>query len=86
MVWLSLLSKSLSGEEVAREVLTVLSTELGILPSNVVTAMRDRASVNNVAMRTVAIMYPQVIDIGCTSHTLDHVGDHFKLPTLTRFM
>ena len=86
LVRLSLLSKSLSGEEVAREVLTVLSTELGILPSNVVAAMRDHASVNNVAMRTVAIMYPQVMDIGCMSHTLDHVGDHFKLLTLTKFM
>ena len=86
LVRMSLLSKSLTGEEVAREVLTVLSTELGIPPSDVVAAMRDRASVNSVAMRTVAIMYPQVMDIGCMAHTLDLVGRHFELPTLTKFM
>ena len=77
---ISLLAKSMTGEEVAREILTVLSTELGIA------AMRDRASANNVAMRTVAIMYPSVMDIGCFSHTLDLVGSHFQLPTLSKFM
>ena len=80
LVRISLLAKSMTGEEVAREILTVLSTELGIAASHVIAAMRDRASVNNVAMRTVAIMYPSVMDIGCFSHTLDLVGSHFQLP------
>ena len=47
-----LLSKSLSGEEVARLLVDVLSTKLGVSTTNVVAAMRDRASVNSVAMRT----------------------------------
>ena len=58
----------------------------GHTPSDVVAAMRDRTSVNSVAMRTVAIMYSQVMDIGCMAHTLDLAGRHFELPTLTKFM
>ena len=48
--------------------------------------MRDEASVNNVAMRTVSIVYPQVLDIGCVSHTLDLVGGRFKTPVLSSFV
>ena len=57
LVHLSILAKSLCGEEVAREVLTVLSTELGIPGSRSIAIMRDHAAVNNVAARTLAIMY-----------------------------
>ena len=48
--------------------------------------MRDCASVNNVAICTLKILYPHLLDIGCFSHTLDLVGDHFKLPQLTKFL
>ena len=50
-----MLSKS---EELARELLTALSTELGILGGiQLLAAVHDRASVNGVAMRTLSIMY-----------------------------
>ena len=80
------LAKSLAGEEVARELLSTLSTGLS-LPSNLLIAViRDRASVNNVALRTLSIVYLQVIiDVGCFSHTLDHVGEHFTTPVLNEF-
>ena len=48
--------------------------------------MRDRASVNNLAMQTVRVVYPFVVDIGCFSHTLDHVGQNFKTCVLSDFM
>ena len=79
-----LMEKSMSGEELARQIITVLSTELGIPSSLLVAAMRDRASVNSVAMRTVSIVYNRVMDVGCFSHTLDHVGEH-KTPVLDEF-
>ena len=47
--------------------------------------MKDRASVNRVAMNTLQIIYPNVLDVGCFSHTLDHVGEHFETPTLSEF-
>ncbi len=85
LIRVQMLSKSLTGEEIARELLTVLSVTYGIHPNNLLAAMRDRASTNNVAMRTLCIIYPNVVDIGCFSHTIDHVGSKFKTPVLTDF-
>ena len=78
LVRLSMLAKSLSGEEVAREILSVLSTELGISGSSLLAMMRDRASIKSVAMRTIRIMYPTLMDIGCFSHTLNNAGEKFQ--------
>ena len=47
-----MLSKSLTGEEIASEVVSCLSVTYGIATDHVITAMRDRASTNNVAMNT----------------------------------
>ena len=48
-----LLSKSLTGEEVARLIVESISTELGITTQLMVAAMHDRASINLVALRTM---------------------------------
>ena len=68
LVKLQLLAKPMNGEEVAREVLSVLSIELGSQSSDLRVGIRDRASVNNVAMRLISVMYPTVLDVGCFSH------------------
>ena len=47
--------------------------------------MKDRASVNRVVTKTMQIFYPDVLDIGCFSRTIDHVGEHFKTPTVSEF-
>ena len=80
-----LLAKSMTGEEVARQIIVVLSTELGIPSHYVIAAMRDRASVNDVAMRTVKILYNQVVDIGCFSHTLYLVSERMNIHVLSEF-
>ena len=67
LVKLQLLAKPMNGVEVAREVLSVLSIELGIQSSDLLAGIRDRASVNNVAMRLISVMYPTVLDVGCFS-------------------
>ena len=82
---LMLLEKSLTGEEVARQIISTISTELGIPSSSVIAAARDRASVNDVAMRTVGVVYGGILDIGCFSHTLDHVGERIITPHLDAF-
>ena len=79
---LMLLAKSMTEEEVARQIIAVLSTEMGIPSHLVVAAMCDRASLNTVAMRTISILYNQIMDIGCFSHTIDHVGENMKTPIL----
>ena len=77
LVRVQILTKSMAGEEVARERLSVLSTEYGIASSNLLAAMHDHASVNTLAVRT--------LNISCYSHTIDHVGDNFDTPILHEF-
>ena len=76
-----LLAKGMTGEELARQLI-----ELGIPSHLLIASMRDRASVNSVAMRTLSIVYPQVFDIECFSHTLDHVGEHLRTLVLDDFI
>lgn len=45
--------------------------------------MHDRAACNGIAMQTLKIIYPQLIDTGCFSHTLDLVGEKFSTPHLS---
>ena len=83
---LILLAKSLKGEEVARLLVQALSTELGISSNLIIAAMRDRASVNSVAMCTVRVLYNRIFDVGCISHTLDLVGERMNTPVLDVFV
>ena len=68
LVRIQLLSKSMTGEEIARELINVLSVTYTIGSDQLIAAVRDRAAVNNVAMRTLAV-YPKLLDVGCFSHT-----------------
>ena len=86
LIRLQLLAKSLTGEEIARELITVLSVGYGINPNLLLSAMRDGASSNNAAMRTLNVVYPHVFDVACFSHTLDRVGSHFNTPVLLEFI
>ena len=85
LIKLQILTKSLAGEEIAREVLSVLSTEYGISSYDLVATMRDRASSNNVAIQIMKILYPNCSIFGCYSHTIHHVGERFVTPILTKF-
>ena len=83
---LMLLASSMKGEEIARQLITALSTELGIASHLVVAAIHDRAAVNTVAMRTVSILYDSLMAVGCFSHTLDHVGEKMNTLILEEFV
>ena len=63
-----------------------LSREYGIFPNRLSACMRDRAAVNNVAVRFMKVLYTNLLDVGCFSHTLDLVGDKIFVPTLSDFM
>ena len=80
-----LVTKTMSGDEVARELISTLMNTLGIASDNLLAAMRDRCSVNGVAMRTIKVVFPQVLDIGCFSHALDLTGRKFNTPNLDEF-
>ena len=44
--------------------------------------MHDRASVNGAAMRTIKVVFPSLVNIGCYSHTIDLAGEKFDVPVL----
>ena len=81
-----MLQKSLTGEEIARELISTLSVEYHVTPTALLACMRDRAATNNVALRTLKVVYPNIVDIGCFSHTIDHVGEKFETPVLDEFI
>ena len=65
LIKIQLLAKALTGEEIARELISILGAQYGIIANEIVAIMRDRASVNNVAFRTLKILYPIASDVGC---------------------
>ena len=83
LVRVQMLSKSVLGEELARELISVLSITYGIKSNMLLAAIRDGASVNSVAIQTVKVVYPVPIDVCCFPHSIDRVGDHFGKPTLS---
>jgi len=86
LVRLQLLAKSLKGEELARELISAFARQYNVQNDNLLAAMRDGASVNAAAMRTVKIIFPKVIDVRCFSHTIDRVGVYFNILTVRRFL
>ena len=71
------------GEEIARKIISTLSIDYHI---SVLASVRDRASTNIVALRTLKALYPNVVDIGSLSHTIDHVGKKFDTTVLSEFI
>ena len=63
LVRVQMLAKSLSGEELARELISVLSVTYSIRSNTLLAAMRDGASVNSVAIRTLKVVYPLLFDV-----------------------
>ena len=37
-------------------------------------------------MQAIKVIYPDIVDIGCFSHFLDRVGEHFKTQHLSEFI
>ena len=88
LIRLLLVTKPMNGEELAHQLLSTLSVDFSIPPGSLLAAARDYASVNNVAIRHLKILYPNLVDICCFSHTLDHVGKKMATctPHLEKFM
>ena len=59
-------------------VIDMLSSEFGICSEQVLGIMHDCASSNNVALRTLKVIYPNALGIGCFAHTLNRVGERFQ--------
>ena len=86
LIRLQMVVKSLTVEELARELISVLSVNYVIATQHLLAAMKDRASVNKVAVRTLKIVYPSLLSVSCFSHTIDRVGEQFCTLHLSEFI
>ena len=86
LIKFQMLPKSMTGEEIAREVISILQIAYGIGAKQLLACMHYRASVNSCAMQTIKIVFPHIIDVGCYSHTIDLVGEKFDTPILDEFI
>ena len=59
---------------------TMLSVELSI-NSHLLATMMDGACYNSVAMWTPSIVYSTILNVRCSSHTLDILGNNLNTPT-----
>ena len=41
---------------------------------------------NGCAMRTIKVIFPHIVDVGCYSHMIDLVGEKFNTPILDEFI
>ena len=85
LVRLKMLVKSVNSEELARELVSVLSVN-SISSQLLLAAMKDLAAVNEMAVHTLKIVYPNLLSISCFSYTIDCVGEHFNTPNLSDFI
>ena len=60
MLHVLLLAKSMTGNEITRGLISTLSTKYGKDSSCLLAAMRNRASVNNVAVQVLQVVYPSL--------------------------
>ena len=76
----------MTGDEIARQIINTLSVEYAIQSQQVMGMIHDCASTNNVALRTLKVLYPCMLEVGCFSHTLNHVGENFNIPFANNFV
>ena len=76
----------MSGEEIARELINVLTAQYGVSTSKLVAAMHDHAACNGVALRTIKVVYSSIVEVGCFFNTLDLVCSKFVTPCPSSFM
>ena len=73
------MKSSVNDNELAGVITEVLYRKLNILPGCHIAAVgRDRATVNTKAVQTVSVIYPEMLNVGCTYHFIDRVGTNFE--------
>ena len=87
LIKVHILAKSLSGEEIAREVINSLSLEYGIASEQIIFSCYARLCLYQYGGNAYTESF---ISLCCRnwmfSHTLDRVGERFNVPTLHDFM
>ena len=64
-------------EDIARELINIMSAQYSIGSNKLVCVMHDQAACNGVALRTIKFVHSSILNI---SHTLDLVSSKFDTP------
>lgn len=83
---LSTTATHMDGLGLYRHLCNLLLTKLQMSLTNIVGISRDSCATNGVACRKLLDLVPHAVDFLCTSHTLQHTGEHLDLPTVEAFM
>ena len=97
LVRLKILAKSLTGDEITRELINTLSVDYGVksilyllimvssLKTLWLSCMIVHPPIKLQCVRTLQVLYPAVLGIGCFSHTLNCVGEKFNTSHVNDF-
>ena len=85
LVRLHTMAKAVTGQDLTRFINHCLANEYQINGDMVVAAMRDGAATNGVAVRKLKVLYPNLFDVTCFSHTANNAGRRFEFPALDEF-
>lgn len=86
LVSLKCLSKSMNAADVSGALVDILMEDLHISRRHLLAAMRDGASVNTLAIKNMEPLFPNLVDVTCFSHTLDRVGENFRITHASEFV
>lgn len=56
-----------------------LSVDYQVCGNSLLATIKDGASVNQAALNHVKFVFPKMLSVVCFPHTLDVVGNHFKV-------
>lgn len=78
-------AKAVNAADLAQVLNQCLAAQYQIEGERVMACMRDGVAVNGAAIRNLAVLYPNLLDVVCFSHTANNAGKHFDFPILEEF-
>lgn len=82
VVALKLLEKSVKASELAQVFNKVMTQEYALEADKILAIGNDRASVNLAAFNLLQPFFPNALDVGCFSHTINNAGKEHQTPKL----
>ena len=85
LIRLDICTKSVNAQDLAHVLNDCLSVDYQVRGNSLLATMKDGASVNQAALNHIKFVFPKMFIVVCFSHTIDNVGNHFKVPDLLSF-
>lgn len=79
-------AKHMNGVALFRHISSILMTKLGMNSTYIVGISRDSCATNGVACQRLLELCGNAVDLLCSSHTLQHTGEHLHLGVVEEFL